>query len=139
MFFRRKSREADLERELLGHLDLEAEEHGVTAARRTLGNTTLIKELVREAWGWSSIERLFLDLRYALRAMRRSPCFTATAILSLALGIGANTAIFSLLDAVLLRNLPVRAPEELVLLSEAGGPHPNVSFGAAQFRAFQAA
>jgi len=65
-------------------------------------------------------ESLFLDLRYALRGFRRAPLFTAVAVLSLAFGIGANTAIFSLMDQVLLQLLPVKHPEQLVLLAERG-------------------
>src|SRR5262249_38168352 len=88
------------------------------AAHRAFGNTTLIKELTREMWGWISLEQLWQDLRYALRAMRRSPAVTAVAVTSLALGIGANSAIFSLIDTVMLRNLPVADPEQLVLLGD---------------------
>ncbi len=73
-------------------------------------------------WGWNSLETLWRDARYALRGMRRSPGFTAVAVLSLALGIGANTAIFSLIDALMLRMLPVRDPGRLVeLLFKAPG------------------
>jgi predicted permease len=71
-------------------------------------------------WGWMSLERLWQDLRYGLRTLRRSPGFATVAVLSMALGIGANTAIFSLLDAVLLKLLPVKNPEQLVLLRHTG-------------------
>src|ERR1700733_4407226 len=75
---------------------------------------TLIEERSREVWQWPRLESVWADVRFALRAMRRNPAFTATAMLSLALGIGANTAIFSLIDAVILKSLPVQNPNELV-------------------------
>jgi len=117
---RRKDRERDLDRELRAHLELEAEELGDRdAARRALGNTTLIKERTREMWGSTTIDILFQDLRYALRAMWRSPALTAVVVLSLGLGIGANTAIFSLIDSVMLKVLPVSHPEELLQVTRA--------------------
>jgi len=116
-------RDRDIDAEIEAHLRMAADdrvdrgeerEAAELAARREFGNRTLIAEIVRETWGWTSIERLAQDLRYALRTMRRSPGFTAIAVLCLSVAIGANTAIFSLLDPVLLRKLPVRDPDRLV-------------------------
>ena len=88
------------------------------SAMRLFGNRSLLKERTREVdtIGW--IETLWRDLRYATRMLLRTPIFTSVAVLSLALGIGANTAIFSLIDAVLFESLPIRHPEQLFLLWE---------------------
>src|SRR5579872_4999893 len=119
MRWTRRRREQDLERELRAHLDLEAEEQrdsGLSAAeaqstaRRNLGNPALVAESVRETWGWTWLGRIGQDVRYGLRLLRKAPAFSAVAILSLALGIGANTAIFGLIDALLFKSLPVRDP-----------------------------
>lgn len=128
-------RNDDLDREVQNHLDLEADEQrerGLSAeearhaARRALGNPTRIKEITREIWGFMSIDRIRQDLRYALRTMRSTPALTTVALLSLGLGIGANTAIFSLLNAVILRDLPVHNPEQLVQFTyTTPGPGPN--------------
>jgi predicted permease len=120
-----RRRDADLDRELQSDLELEEEEQreaGLSpekagyAAQRAFGNTTLIREQTRDAWGWTPFERLWQDFRYALRQLQRSPGFAITTILILALGIGAVTAVFSLIDTALLKMLPVREPEQLVEL-----------------------
>src|SRR5216684_219413 len=80
------------------------------AGSKELGNLTLAMEDVRATWGWTWLESIFADIRYSLRALRRQPAFVAVAVLSLALAIGANSAIFSLADALLLRPLPVKNP-----------------------------
>jgi len=125
-WWRRRQSERDLERELRSHLELEMAEQQATglsseearyAAQRAFGNTTLVKEVTREMWGWIWLERCLQDLRYAVRVLRKAPAFTAVAVSSLALGIGANTAVFSLLDAVLLKSLPVRDPAQLRILT----------------------
>lgn len=127
-WYRRQAREADLARELRGHLELEAEEHrsaGLTpqqaarAAHRALGNTLQIEEDVRAAWGFHGLETLAQDVRYGLRQLRRSPGFTLVAVLTLALGIGANTVIFSVVDCLVFRPLPVDHPESVVFLTAA--------------------
>ena len=115
--FAHRKREKELEEELAFHLEEEAEERGYEAGRRDLGNLGLIKEDTRQMWGWTWIEQLMQDLRYARRTVLKNPTFTAMAALSLALGIGANTAIFSFMDALMLRWLPVGDPERLVTLN----------------------
>jgi hypothetical protein len=118
-------KEDDLREELQFHLSEEAEERRAGglpaeeagwAARRDLGNATLLQEETRALWTWTPLEQLAQDLRYALRTMARNRAFTALAALSLALGIGANTAIYSFMDAILLRSLPVADPDSLVVL-----------------------
>lgn len=131
-WLRPKQREQDLERELRAHLELETEEQpecglpadqAKFAAQRHPGNTTLLKETVREVWGWTSVKNFGQDTRYGLRLLRKNPGFSVVVILSLALGIGANTPIFGLIDALLLKSLPVREPQSLLFIAKQGPRH----------------
>ncbi|MBV9499312.1 MAG: ABC transporter permease [Acidobacteriaceae bacterium] len=107
--FHRSRFEQDLEEEMCFHAEM--------AGRARFGNFTLLGEDSRSQWGFGALERLAHDLRFAIRMLRKSPAFTAVAVLSLTLGIGANTAIFSVINAVILRSLAVRNPEQLVALN----------------------
>ncbi|HWF47274.1 MAG TPA: ABC transporter permease, partial [Bryobacteraceae bacterium] len=126
MFWRRhRQREQDLERELLSDLELEtaeqqenglSEEEARYAAQRAFGNRTAVKEQMRAMWISTFWETLLQDAHFGARLIRKNPTFSFVAIVSLAVGIGANTAIFSLIDAILLKILPVSNPQELALL-----------------------
>ena len=140
MLARRRRFDADLEEEIRLHLELRREanlESGMAAgaaraaAQRRFGNVTAWNEKSRRAWGWEWLEHLLQDIGFGVRVLRKNPGFTAVAILTLALGIGANTAIFSLMDTVMLRLLPVPRPEELVqvaMLTHGFGRGPRTSF-----------
>ena len=109
--------ERELDEEMRHHLALSAEERGTAeAAKRQFGNITSIKEQSRAMWTWTLWEQFGQDIRYGLRSMVANPGFTTVAVFLLALGIGANTAIYSFMDAIMMRALPVQHPEELVIL-----------------------
>ncbi|HKW63263.1 MAG TPA: ABC transporter permease [Candidatus Acidoferrum sp.] len=137
--FRRKSVETELDDELRFHLERQVEKYVLSGlsreeaqrrARVEFGGYEQVKEEYRDARGVSPIETATRDIRYGLRALRSNPGFSIVAILTLALGIGANTAIFSVIDSVLLRPLPYGDPDKLVMLwenSPSRNPHNTVS------------
>jgi macrolide transport system ATP-binding/permease protein len=125
--FRRQRLVEELDDEIQFHLDEQIAENiaaGMNpeqarfAAMRSFGNETFLKEDTWEAWGWTRVEQLGQDLRFALRQLRKTPGFTATAVLTLALGIGANASIFTLVNAVMMKNLPVTDPDTLVRVGD---------------------
>lgn len=128
-YFRRARFDRELEEEMRFHLELKAEanlsagmspEEAKYAARRQFGNRTMLTELSRETWGFRQLEALWQDLRYSWRLLRQNPIFCLTAVLTLAVGIGANTAVFTLLHGLFLRDLPVQRPDELARINLIG-------------------
>src|SRR5262249_17273507 len=134
LIYRRRA-EQELDEEIRAHLEMEVEqniadgmspEEARVAARRSFGSVALSKEDSRAMWGLGSLEIFWQDLRHGLRMMLKNPGFTLIAVLTLALGIGANTAIFTLLDKVLIRPLPVEQPHELVTFVEDASGAPAI-------------
>jgi putative ABC transport system permease protein len=126
-FFGRSQRERDLDDEIRFHLEQEAQLHrergaaseaAVVQARREFGSVVLVKEVTRSMWTWTSIERILRDLRVARRSLARSPGYVAVVIVTLTLGIGATTALFTVVNAILLRPLRFAEPDRLVMVWE---------------------
>ena len=135
--FRKWLPKQQIDEEFEAHVALETqvlEERGLDRrqaelqARRSFGNRSRLKEETREAWVWSSLERLWQDLRYAARTLRRNSAFTPAAVLSIALGIGAGTAVYSIADTVFLRPLPYAHPEQLTWVAVQYSPKMGMEF-----------
>jgi predicted permease len=139
-----RRKESELDEEIAFHLSEEADERrestpddALAAARRDFGNVQLVREATRDTWGWASTERLFQDVRTAVRMIRRDRAFAAVAVLTLALGIGATTAILNVVHAQLLRPLPYHDAGRLVVLF-ATSPARGVSRDTTSFHDFTA-
>ena len=137
-WLRQRRKEAELGEELQFHLEQEArerleagarEDEASFAARRDLGNEAKLREDVRALWTWRPLDELSQDLRFAFRTMFKHRAVAVFAILSLALGIGANTAIYSFMDAILLRSLPVGDPSSLVVMTWRSKRYPRAKSG----------
>src|SRR6266498_2317488 len=144
-WFRLRKLESDLDRELKYHIDRRVSDLKLSGlpepeARRQaaleLGGVTQIQEEVRDIWLTRWLRDFAYDFRFSVRSFLRSPSFTATAVISLALGIGATTAIYSLLDQVVRRALPVREPERLVLIDWIGDQAAVNAFGSGNLMSY---
>ena len=145
--WRRRPSERDVDDEIAFHLAEEArlrEERGAApddaraAAHRAFGNVTLVREVTRDMWGTRALASVMQDVRLGLRLLARHRLFATFSIVSLALGIGGTSAVFSLYDAIVLRPLPVHEPEQLVTLAlHSEGRQPNSFMPFPQFEAMR--
>jgi predicted permease len=143
LWWRRERQDRELRDEIQSHLEMakrdrvergQDKEEAERAVRREFGNVGLVREVTRDVWGWGLFERLMQDLRFGVRMLAKSPGFAAVAILTMTLGIGANTALFSVVNGILLNPLPYPDPEQLVTLAES---KPNFDSGSISFPNFR--
>lgn len=148
MFFGRENFDRDMDEEMRLHLELRQREQAAnglsveeayTSARKKFGNALALREVSHDSWGWAWVEHLLQDLKFTFRMLRKSPGFTAVAVLTLALGIGANTAIFSIVDAIFLRSLPFANADRIYLVDRTGNRLGGSTISEAIFVAWQRA